>query len=152
MDNTTAFIEMRAVNHLVMRYLDRNFLSREPEKVNVGNAWIIGYICANKDKDIYQKDIEERFLLTRSTVSKVVDYMVSKGLIERKSVKNDARLRKLVLTDKAAGLAERMKECEVQATERMFCGFSEEDKTRFVGYLEKIKNNIEDRKREETDI
>ena len=39
--------------------------------------------------------------ITRSTASKVVNLMVQKGLIVREKVPGDARLKKLVLTDRS---------------------------------------------------
>lgn len=135
-------VEMRSLNNLAVRYIENNFLHSEIDRLTVGNGWIIGYIYANSDRDIFQKDIEEHFSITRSTVSKVVDCMVSKGLIERKSVSSDARLRKLVLTDKAVAIVERLREYEEQIEEQLLAGFSEEERAQFTEYINRIKNNI----------
>ncbi len=54
--------------------------------------------------DTYQKDIEISFNLRRSTVSKALSLLEKKGLLEKQSVERDARLKKIVLTQKGIDL------------------------------------------------
>lgn len=65
------------------------------------NGYIISYLCENEDKNIFQRDIEREFDLSRSTVSTILKELEKDGLIERKSVIIDARLKKVVPTQKA---------------------------------------------------
>ena len=51
-------------------------------------------------RDIFQRDIEEEFDIRRSSVTSVLTLMEKNELIKRASVSEDARLKKLVLTDK----------------------------------------------------
>ena len=55
-------------------------------------------------KDLYQKDIEEEFQIRKSTVTGYVQLMEKNGLIQRKSVESDARLKSLIPTEKAIRL------------------------------------------------
>lgn len=130
---------------MMMRYIDKNFRSRDIDRMTVGNGWIIGYIYENRDKDVFQKDIEEQFSITRSTVSKVVDYMVGKGLIERQSVASDARLRKLVLTDKATEIVKGMIKNGDHLEKQMMDGFSAAEREQFISYIGRIRENISDK-------
>lgn len=57
------------------------------------NGYIISYLCENEDKNIFQRDIEREFDLSRSTVSTILKELEKEGLIERKSVIIDARLK-----------------------------------------------------------
>ena len=54
--------------------------------LGAANGYIISYLCENKDKNIFQRDIEREFDLSRSTVSTILKQLESEGLIERKSV------------------------------------------------------------------
>lgn len=64
-------------------------------------AKILGYIFHQAPKrDIFQKTIEEEFDIRRSSVTSVLSLMEKNGLIERVSVCEDARLKKIILTDK----------------------------------------------------
>lgn len=58
--------------------------------------------CA--DGQVFQRDIENAFGLSRSTATAILQLMEKNSLIQRKSVENDARLKRLVPTEKAAQL------------------------------------------------
>ena len=78
------------------------------DQVTVMNGWIVKYLVLNQDKDIFQKDIEKEFGITKSTVAGIIKLMEKKGFIERISVPRDARLKKLVLTDKGREYEDKM--------------------------------------------
>ena len=69
------------------------------EELTSMHGRILGYLYWSRPKDVYQKDIEEHFNITRSSVSGIVKLMEQKGYILRQSVQGDARLKKLSLTD-----------------------------------------------------
>lgn len=56
--------------------------------------------------DIYQKDLEKEFQIRRSTASGTLQLLEKNGFIRRKAVERDARLKKIVPTDKARGVRE----------------------------------------------
>ena len=61
---------------------------------------IIKYIKENPQKGIFPRDIVKRFCLTRSTVAGILQKMEQNGYIEMQSYPGDARLKKIVLTEK----------------------------------------------------
>lgn len=62
---------------------------------------IIGFLNWESSKrDIFQRDIEAEFNIRRSSVTSVLKLMEKNGLIERVSVSEDARLKKIILTEK----------------------------------------------------
>ncbi len=85
--------EIRMLSNLIGRSIDNSPARMQIEDATGNNTWIIGYIAQHSDTDVFQKDLEEEFGITRSTVSKVVNLMVSKGLIERQNIPEDARLK-----------------------------------------------------------
>ncbi|PXV89045.1 MarR family transcriptional regulator [Lachnotalea glycerini] len=52
-------------------------------------------------RDIFQKDIEKEFRIRKSSVTSVLQLLEKNGYIERESMKEDARFKKIVLTEKA---------------------------------------------------
>ncbi len=64
-----------------------------PENFSSEYAYIISYLCDNEDKNIFQRDIEREFHIGRSTVSNALKVLEKEGLVERKSVIIDARLK-----------------------------------------------------------
>ena len=69
--------------------------------------------------------------------------MVEKGLIVRENVHTDARLKKLVLTEKAIKMAEEMEEGHERIERQIIKGFSKEELKQFYSYLERLKKNVE---------
>ena len=136
-------MEIRALDNLIKRFIDNTINKERLVQVTGSNGWIIGYLWENRHKDIYQKDLEAEFHVTRSTASKVVNLMVEKGLVVRKSVQTDARLKKLVLTEKALEMAEEMEKRHEQIERQIVKGFSDEELKQFYLYLERLKKNVE---------
>ena len=87
-------IQLIRISTMIRRELDNQADGKMLHKATGGNGWIMKYLARNEDHDVYQKDIEEHFSVTRSTVSKVVKLMEEKGLIQRLPVPGDARLKK----------------------------------------------------------
>jgi Transcriptional regulators len=135
-------LELRSLNNLIRRYFDFSSHKKEIETITGNNGWIIGYLAKNIDKDIYLRDIEDHFTITRSTASKVLTLMEQKGLIQRQTVAQDARLKKIVLTDKAWKLKELMWEDTVNMEEKLIKGFTEEEMQTLYGYIQRMKKNI----------
>lgn len=126
------------------RRIDNSDEVKKLRNITGSNGYIIGYIASHPDKDIFQKNIEEEFSLTRSTVSKVLKLMEEKGLIRRESVDNDARLKKLVLTEKSLEIHKRMSESHALLEERITRGFTEDEKQTLLDLLCRINRNLED--------
>ncbi|MEG1426532.1 MAG: MarR family transcriptional regulator [Oscillospiraceae bacterium] len=139
-------IEFRAINNLIGRFIENHCNKKSVDSITGTNGWIIGYISEHSDTNIYQKNLEEEFSITRSTASKVVNLMVEKGLIQRQTVAHDARLRKLVLTQKAEEVVSLMAEDGVRVENTLLRGFSEPEILQLYAYLARIKENLLERK------
>ena len=104
---------------------------------------VIGFLYMNRDKDIFQKDIEKEFSIRRATVSVLLQSMETKRLIRRESVPRDARLKKVLLTPKAEEMAA-MANRELRRFEELLReGIPEEDLNTFFRVTEQIRANIE---------
>ena len=109
------------------------------------NGWAIGYLYDNKDKDIFQKDFENKFSIRPSTASNILKTMEQKGLIQRISVESDARLKKIVLTDKAIEIHKKViKEIE-NREKRLKSGIQEEELQVFFSVMKKLSANMEEK-------
>ncbi len=135
-------LELRSLNNLIRRYFEFASHRKEIETVTGNNGWIIRYLAENKDKDVYQKDLEEQFTVTRSTTSKVLRLMEQKGLIRRQAVSRDARLKKIVLTEKAWKIKELMREDAEKMEQSLVKGFTEEELQTLYSYLQRMKANL----------
>lgn len=68
---------------------------------------VLHYILAQPN-DIFQKDVEEEFNLRPSTATGILQLMEKNGLILRESMPHDARLKRIILTEKAALLKDQV--------------------------------------------
>lgn len=69
--------QLASLNHLIKRNL-QNELSSELMRISAANGYILVYLYENKQNDVFQRDLEEYFNITRSTASKVLSLMETK--------------------------------------------------------------------------
>ena len=135
-------LELHALSNMNRRFMDNNSHKKMVDSITGTNGWIIGYLDHNSDHDVFQRDLEETFGITRSTVSKVVNLMVQKGLVARSAVDYDARLKKLTLTEKSMELINIMHKDNEMLEQILIDGFSEEEKLQLTEYITRMKNNM----------
>jgi DNA-binding MarR family transcriptional regulator len=128
------------VSNIIKREIEKLESIEALERVSGTNSFILVYIL--EKEIVFQKDIEKEFGITRSTASKVISLMESKGLIIRKSVSNDLRLKQLVLTDEAKKIVLAVKEDLNKFEKRLTYGLTEEEKELLSSILSKIEKNI----------
>ncbi len=111
--------------------------------VTAANSWILMFIFNRGGEDVFQKDIEEAFSVRGSTMSSMISQLEKKGYIRREPVEYDARLKKLVLTEKARQvcreISEGLDEFEKDLTE----GIDKDELEVFRRVLGKIVGNAE---------
>lgn len=135
---------MRSLSHRIHRFFQNSPNKKTVDTITGTNGWIIGYLADRQDRDVFQKDIEREFDVTRSTASKVIDLMEQKGLVERQKVASDARLRKLVLTEKSLQLAELIAEDKKHLDEVLMRNFTEEEKEKLTEFITRMRKNLEE--------
>ena len=93
--------EVRILNQVIGRLVN-SYQSKVDEKAGINRmqGWIIGYLYRHSEEAVFQKDLEAEFQMARSTASGILQAMEKKGLITRESIPRDARLKRLVLTEK----------------------------------------------------
>ena len=135
--------EIKAISNLIKREIGNYDSGKYIEEATGNNMFIIGYLAQHKDEDVFQKDLEELFSVRRSTMSGIILRMEQKGFLIRENVEHDARLKKLVLTEKGWQIHEMM-ECIVTDTEKkLMAGFSDEEKDMLLLLLKKLRQNLE---------
>ncbi len=108
------------------------------------NGWAISYFYDNSDKDIFQKDFEAEFSIRRSTASNILKTMEQNGFIKRESVGHDARLKKIVLTEKAANIHKAVLESINERETRLRKGLTDSQVESFLEVADKLIANMED--------
>lgn len=134
--------EIRTINNLIKRYFEQHKPEGLEESTGV-HGWAIGYFYENRNKDVFQRDFELHFSIRRSTATNMLKLMEKNGLIRRESVDYDARLKKIVLTEKAIAIHKSAIENIFFLEDTLKRGISEEELKLFYKVLDKVKDNLE---------
>ena len=138
---------------IVHNYIDKYFHSSwekagiEPTRMQCAT---LHYLRRHKDEDVFQKDLEAAFSISGATVTNILKVMEKDGLITRIPVEKDARLKKLVMTEKGMQYDEVARTNVTRLETGMEKGFTEEEITRFREYLDRLTQNIVDLVEENT--
>lgn len=92
---------------------------------------------------VFQRDVERAFGLSRSTATGILQLMEKNGLILRESVHNDARLKSLVPTEKAAHLDAQIGESLRRTEQRLTRGLSSAQLTLFLQTAAHMSANLD---------
>ena len=139
----TVSLEIRTLWNLIRRCSDNAERNRCEDRIMGIHKWVLGFLFDHEDRDIYQKDIEEAFHVRRPTATVTLQGMERSELIRRIPVEHDARLKKIVLTEKAHALYERCIEELLSREKKIVEGISAEELNAFFSVLDKIKLNLE---------
>ena len=144
MDNKQKLcFEFLSLGNILRRYVDNSNGIKYAEKYGGSNCWVLGFLFHNRDREIFQKDIEDAFSIRRSTVSRTIKLMEKKGLIKRESVDYDARLKKIVLTEKAMEINELIENDMRTMGEKFADNLTDEEVEQFSCIITKIRKNFE---------
>lgn len=95
---------VRKLDHQVRRLFHAMYNRKLLDECTMGNVWIADFLFENQNRDIFQKEIEERLSINRATASKMLKLMEEKELIVRTPSALDGRQKQIVLTEKGLAL------------------------------------------------
>lgn len=134
--------EIKKTQNLIFRLLEAESKADPENILTFSDRQICGYLLHNKDKHVFQKDIEKEFSLRRSSASAQLAKMEEKGLIERTTDDVDKRLKEITLTKKAkdtlASSFKQVDNLESLITEDL----SEKEIDSFLKTLKKIQERV----------
>ena len=140
----TLGFKFKTIANLIKRSLNESFQDEECEGVTGVHGMTIGYIYdESKNRDVFQRDIEKEFKIRRSTATGILRLMEQNGLLVREPVEYDARLKKLILTSKAANTHELFQKKVSAVEEKIIDGFTDDELNELFHMLERIRKNLE---------
>ena len=135
--------QLKFINNLIRRRMDVRFSEQGLGELSGMQGSMVGYIYDNcKKQDIFQKDIEKVFNIRRSTATVMLQNLELKGFITRQAVEHDARLKKIMVTEKAEQYSLRIREQIDEFHKELEQGITEEEKEEFSRILDKIRENL----------
>lgn len=142
-EEKTAGLHLRMTDNQIQRRMSYEVRQVGVDDVTGSNGWILEFLRRNAEREIFQKDVEAEFLLARSTVTAVIKLMEQKGYIKRESVAYDARLKRLLLTEKGQQMQEQLGVVIEALEQQLLQGITEEELQIFHKVLDQITKNAE---------
>ncbi len=136
--------KVRMLSNLIKRDLEKERNEQGLTLPKGINGWAISYFYNNADKDIFQKDFESEFSIRRSTASNILKTMEQNGFITRISVESDARLKKIVLTDKAINIHKAVLNNINKMEKRLRKGINDDEINAFLKTADRLIANMEE--------
>lgn len=149
--------ELKSLNNLVKRLIIANCSTNESiASISVQQMHIIIFIMnAQKNNlNVYQRDIENSLNIRPSTATGIIQLLEKNGYIIKQSVPNDARLKKLVLTEKSINIYDNFGPFMKAIEEIVLEDITDDERSKFLDTIHKMKNNLikqtknQDRKQE----
>ncbi|MEE1076912.1 MAG: MarR family winged helix-turn-helix transcriptional regulator [Acutalibacteraceae bacterium] len=135
---------LRSINNLLMRATVQQGKKLNVDNCTIMHGWILGYLCEHKDENVYQRDIEREFCITRSAVTSVVKNMEKYGYIKRLEVEHDARLKQIVITELGEDMHQKLLESVKSLDKEIAKDISDEEYAVFLNVCHKVRNNLKD--------
>ena len=133
--------EIKTLYHTVGRKIDSNMRENGIDSITVNHARILGFLSRNSNRDIYQRDIEREFHISRSTVTNLLQLIEKKGYIKRVSADKDMRLKKLILTEEGTATDSQILSCLQLTDEQLIEGIPQDKLDTFYEVCGIIRNN-----------
>lgn len=137
-------VQIKSLNNQIKRLMERNAISGNDANLTGVQYAILGFLSQQPDDaDVFQRDVEAEFNIRRSTATGILQPLEKGGYIKRVAVAGDARLKKIIRTEKAMEVDKiaRGKVDEMQV--RLMRGITPDEMEQFYTVLDKIAENAE---------
>ena len=146
--------ELREIHNLIkmMIHKMRPPCGRPGTPLTQLQGGILGYLYHRDDSEpVYQKNIEEVFRISRATATNTLQVMEKNGLIIRRVQDQDARLKRIFMTEEACREHMQMEKHMEKLDAYMLAGMSSEEEEQFLTLLDRVRDNLERMNREYDD-
>lgn len=137
----TIGFKIRLIHNQIHKMMEAKRKENEGDLTGM-QCWMMRFIKDREGENVYQRDIEKEFKISRATASNILSVMERKGLVERLPVEHDARLKKLVLTERARDMQERAERDMREMEDRLVQGLSDSEIFQLKNALNRILENL----------
>ncbi|MDY4971346.1 MAG: MarR family transcriptional regulator [Lachnospiraceae bacterium] len=133
--------EIKKLSNLIKKQIDR--LSAESGLTGF-QGYLMGYLIREgARRDLFQRDVEKHLEISRASVTSILQLLEKNGFIRRESVKTDARLKKIAVTEKGYQANDRILNSLDRLESNLTKGISPGEMEVFISVMERIKKNLE---------
>ena len=136
---------LNQTSRLIRRALDARISAAVTTGLSGTRGMVLGDIVrANRTgRDVYQRDIEQWFNIRRSSVTALLQGMEQDGFITRCAVEKDARLKRLVATEKGRACHAEIEACIAQFEDDLQSGIDPQQGAIARAVLEQTLRNAQ---------
>ncbi len=120
--------------------VSRGVIDTTQGQCNMKYGWLLGYLKRQEDP-IFQKDLEKKFHLPKSTLADMIQYLEKSGYIEKVAVDTDARKKQIVVTEAGRKFTELAESQIMEVDNYITQGIPQEQVELLVEVLEKLRKN-----------
>jgi MarR family transcriptional regulator for hemolysin len=125
----------------VLARLLRNNFDRQVAGLHVTRSQWAMIAVVSRHPGATQRVIAEALEMSEASAGRLIDRLCADGLLERRDRDDDRRARAVYLTDAAEPLLGKLATIALDAEERMFMGFSDDELEQLQNYVDRIYGN-----------
>lgn len=133
--------QIRILSNLLKRKNDSELKQDDCGTLTHVQSWVLRFL-SESETDVFQRDIEKKFDVRRSTATEILKLMEKKELIIREATDYDARLKKITLTTKANDILRAIEENIEMTEQTMRNGLSDEEISEYFRIIHKMQENL----------
>lgn len=144
MCNDEILYEIKEIDMLILRKVLNMSKNNNYSTFSPVQGRIVKYLLDNKDKKVFQRDLEKILGVRRSTISGILQTMEKNNIIKRLAVEEDARIKEIVITDDAKKENKRIQEKFIEIENIISKNISKSDLEIFLKVARQIKKNLKE--------
>ena len=134
----------RLVHNGIDKLFTNNRLDCDDIKLTHAQCGMMNYIYDHREFDVFQKDMEDCFQISGATASNTLKGMEKQGVIVRVPMEDDARKKKITLTQKGVAFHEAALMNMRRLEEALTKGMTEEEITIYRDLLRRSIQNLDE--------
>lgn len=141
MNEKSISIEIKKIDSLIVRKII-SYNKNSNYQLTPVQIVIIKYLVKNKNNIVYQKDIEKKLGLRKSTISGILSTMIKNGIITRTESTTDLRSKEIRLSDKGLELDKKIKKKAIEFENLLQNNIDPNDLEIFYKVTNQIQKNL----------
>lgn len=136
-------LTIKRISNLFSRHFQKVKATIEGmDEVSGMQGLVVGFLTEHPERNIFQKDIEAELEIRSSSATALLQRMEKKGFITRVPVPTDTRWKKIIPTQKAFDLKQRVSAKMLSIETKALKGFTKEEIDTLFTLLRKIGQNL----------
>lgn len=128
---------VQQISHLLEQLYNKNLIN---EGLSISQARVI-YLLYQND-GMTQSELQQDLLIKASSITKLIDVLAEKGLVIREVCPDDARIKKIYLTEEGRKKEENLYKISEATEANLLSSLSDSEGKDLISMLKSIKSNL----------